>query len=95
MIGVGHSVTGSPTITYYTVLRWQTDNKETNYEYRRPWAWPDKSPVQQASGPDTLRCTPTEIYSPILSFGEGPETFKPLSGSSCGPTRATLAPARS
>jgi hypothetical protein len=81
VIGVGHSVK-DPNYPYYTVLRWQTDNKETNYEYRRPWAWPDKSPVRQASGPDTLRCT-------------GPETFKPLSGSSCGPTRATSAPARS
>jgi len=81
VIGVGHSVK-DPNYPYYPVLRWQTDGRETNYEYRRPWAWPDKSPVQQASGPDTLRTTPTETYNPFRSFGEGPDVaFKPLSGS--------------
>jgi hypothetical protein len=36
--------------------------------------------VQQASGPDTLRTTPTETYDPFRSFCEGPnEAFKPLS----------------
>ena len=81
VIGVGHSVK-DPNYPYYTVLRWQTDGTETNYEYRRPWAWPSESPVQQANGPDTLRLTPTETYNPFQSFGEGPDTsFKPLSGS--------------
>ncbi len=81
VIGVGHSVK-DPNYPYYPVLRWQTDGRQSNCEYRRPWAWPDKSPVQQASGPDTLRTTPTETYNPFRSFGEGPDTaFKPLSGS--------------
>ena len=81
VIGVGHSVK-DPDYPYYPVLRWQTDGRQSNYEYRRPWAWPDKSPVQQASGSDTLRTTPTETYNPFRSFGEGPDTaFKPLSGS--------------
>ncbi len=80
-IGVGHSVK-DPNYPYYTVLRWQTDGTEANYEYRRPWAWPDKSPVQQVGGPDTLRTTPTETYNPFRSFQQGPDVaFKPLSGS--------------
>jgi hypothetical protein len=81
VIGVGHSVK-DPNYPYYPVLRWQIDATETNYEYRRPWAWPDKSPVQQAGGPDTLRLTPTETYNPFESFGEGPpHAYQPLSGS--------------
>jgi len=81
VIGVGHSVK-DPNYPYYPVLRWQTDGRQADYEYRRPWAWPDQSPVQQANGPDTLRTTPTETYNPFRSFGEGPDTaFKPLSGS--------------
>ena len=79
VIGVGHSVK-DPNYPFYPVLRWQTDGSATNYEYHRPWAWPNQSPVQQASGPDTLRTTPTETYNPFRSFGEGPdEAFKPLS----------------
>jgi hypothetical protein len=81
VIGTGHSVK-DPHYPYYPVLRWQSDRTETNYEYRRPWAWPDKSPVQQPNGPDTLRLTPTETYNPFQSFDEGPDiAFKPLSGS--------------
>jgi hypothetical protein len=81
VIGVGHSVK-DPNYPYYPVLRWQTDKRQSNYEYRRPWAWPDKSPFQQSGGPDTLGSTPTETYDPFRSFGEGPPgAFRPLSGS--------------
>jgi len=81
VIGVGHSVK-DPNYPYYPVLRWQTDGRQAPYEYRRPWAWPDKSPMQQTNGSDTLRITPTETYNPFSSFGEGPDVaFKPLSGS--------------
>ena len=81
VIGVGHSVK-DPNYPYYPVLRWQTNGDAADYEYRRPWAWPSQSPVQQVTGPDTLKTTPTETYNPFLSFGEGPdEAFQPLSGS--------------
>ncbi len=72
VIGVGHSVNDS-NYPYYPVLRYQTDGNDKNWEFRRPWAWPDKSPVQQPTGPDTLRTTPTETYNPFKSFGEGPD----------------------
>jgi hypothetical protein len=78
VIGTGHSVTDSKT-PYYPVLRWKTDGTTEDWEFRRPWAWPQFSPVQQPSSPDTLRTTPTESYNPFRSFGEGPDTaFKPL-----------------
>lgn len=78
VIGTGHSVTDRNT-PYYTVLRWKTDGSTEDWEFRRPWAWPQFSPVEQPSGPDTLRTTPTETYNPFRSFGEGPDTpFKPL-----------------
>src|SRR5260370_37900938 len=78
VIGVGHSVK-DPNYPYYPVLRWQVAGRQANYEYRRPWAWPDKSPVQQASGPDTLRSTPTEAYNPSQPFSDWPDrAFKPL-----------------
>ncbi|HEY2358959.1 MAG TPA: hypothetical protein VGH86_16015 [Phenylobacterium sp.] len=78
VIGTGHSVTDRNT-PYYTVLRWKTDGTTEDWEFRRPWAWPQFSPVQQPCGPDTLRITPTETYNPFRSFGEGPDTaFKPL-----------------
>lgn len=81
VIGTGHSVR-DPNYPYYPVLRWQTDGTEANYEYRWPWAWPDMSPAQQASGPDTLRLTPPETYNPFQSFSEGPDmAFRPLSWS--------------
>ncbi|HEY2751258.1 hypothetical protein [Phenylobacterium sp.] len=78
VIGTGHSVK-DPNHPYYPVLRWDTDGSTEDWEYKRPWAWPQFSPVQQPSGPDTLRITPTETYNPQKSFGEGPDVaFKPL-----------------
>ena len=66
---------------YYPVLQYGTDGKPVaNWEYHRPWAWPDQSPVQQSGAKDTLRTTPTETYNPFQSFGSGPNgAFKPLS----------------
>jgi hypothetical protein len=79
VIGTGHSVKDQ-NYPYYPVLRYHTDGTTEGWEYHRPWAWPDFSPVQQASGPDTLRTTPTETYDPFQSFGEGHKgAFKPLS----------------
>ena len=78
VIGFGHSVR-DPNYPYYPVLRYDTNGTAENWEYHRPWAWPDQSPVQQPNGPDTFRTTPTETYNPFRSFGEGPdESFKPL-----------------
>jgi hypothetical protein len=74
----GHSVS-DPNYPYYPVLRYDTDKSVEGWEYHRPWAWPDKSPVQQNGADDTLRTTPTETYNPDASFGEGPPTaYKPL-----------------
>ncbi len=79
VIGTGHSVKDE-NYPYYPVLRWDTDGATEAWEYHRPWAWPDQSPVQQAHGPDTFKTTPTETYNPHKSFGEGPDmAFKPLS----------------
>ena len=78
VIGVGHSVSDRNT-PYYPVLRWKIDGSVEDWEYKRPWAWPDRSPVEQPGNPDTLRTTPTETYNPFHSFGEGPDAaFKPL-----------------
>ena len=78
VIGTGHSVTDRNT-PYYPVLRWKLDGTTEDWEYKRPWAWPDRSPVEHPGGPDTLRATPTETYNPFKSFGEGPDAaFKPL-----------------
>jgi hypothetical protein len=78
VIGTGHSVRDR-NYPYYPVLRYHTDGTFEGWEFRRPWAWPNQSPVQQASGPDTLKVTPTETYNPFLSFGEGNNApFKPL-----------------
>ena len=77
-IGVGHSVSDR-SYPYYPVLRWHTDNTFEGWEYRRPWAWPDSSRVEQASGPDTWSLTPTEKYNPQRSVGVGPDTaYAPL-----------------
>jgi hypothetical protein len=79
VIGTGHSVK-DPNYPYYPVLRYHTDGTTEGWEYRRPWAWPNQSPVQLANAPDTLRVTPTETYNAHQSFGEGPDApFKPLS----------------
>ena len=79
VIGTGHSVKDR-NYPYYPVLRYHTDGTTEGWEFRRPWAWPNQSPVQQANVSDTLRVTPTETYNPAQSFGEGPDTaFKPLS----------------
>ncbi len=79
VIGASHSVK-DPNYPYYPVLQYETDGSASNYEYHRPWAWPDLSPVKQSGGPDTFRTTPTETYNPFQSFGEGPDrAFKPLS----------------
>jgi hypothetical protein len=81
VIGTGHAVRDS-NYPYYPVLRWQpdgtTDVANDAWEYRRPWAWPNLSPVRQPSGDDALRITPTETYSPLSSFGAGPQTVKPV-----------------
>jgi hypothetical protein len=79
IIGTGHSVKDG-NYPYYPVLRYHTDGTTEGWEFRRPWAWPNQSPVQQTNSPDTLKVTPTETYNPAKSFGEGPDTaFKPLS----------------
>ncbi len=79
VIGTGHSVKDD-NYPYYPVLRYHTDGSTEAWEYHRPWAWPDKSPVQQSGAPDTLKTTPTETYNPFRSFGQGPDiAFKPLS----------------
>jgi hypothetical protein len=79
VIGTGHSVKDQ-NYPYYPVLRYQSNGRDTNSEFHRPWAWPNLSPVQLATGPDTFRTTPTETYNPFQSFGEGPDfPFKPLS----------------
>jgi len=78
VIEPGHSVS-DPNLPYYPVLRYDTDGTVENWEYHRPWAWPDKSPVQVNGAADTLKTTPTETYNPFLSFGEGPNVaYKPL-----------------
>jgi hypothetical protein len=78
VIGTGHSVK-DPNYPYYPVLRYHTDGSTEGWEYRRPWAWPNLSPVQLANAPDTLKVTPPETYSPKSSFGQGTDVFKPLS----------------
>jgi hypothetical protein len=78
VIGTGHSVT-DPNTPYYPVLRWKLDQTTEDWEFRRPWAWPEFSPVEHFGGAISLRTTPTETYNPHLSFGQGPdEAFKPL-----------------
>ncbi len=78
VIGIGHSVS-DPNYPYYPVLRYHTDGSVEGWEYHRPWAWPDKSRVQQNGAEDTLKNTPTETYNPAQSFGEGPDTaYQPL-----------------
>jgi hypothetical protein len=79
VIGVGHSVKDFD-YPYYPVLRYHTDGATEGWEYRRPWAYPNLSPVQVTNSSDTLRVTPTETYDPAKSFSEGPDApFKPLS----------------
>ncbi len=78
VIGNGHSVS-DPNYPYYPVLRYDTNGSVEAWEYHRPWAWPDQSPVQVNNAPDTLKTTPTETYNPDVSFGEGPDVaYKPL-----------------
>ena len=78
VIGTGHSV-ADLNYPYYPVLRYKTDGTTDAWEFHRPWAWPDESPVQMTGAKDTLKTTPTETYNPSGSFGEGPDTaFKPL-----------------
>jgi hypothetical protein len=80
VIGTDHSVKDR-NYPYYPVLRWHTDGSTEAWEFRRPWAWPSLSPVQQpGNAPDTTKTTPTETYNPHKSFGEGPDqAFRPLS----------------
>jgi hypothetical protein len=79
VIGVGHSV-ADENYPYYPVLRYHADGKSAEaWEYRRPWAWPDKSPVEQIGTKDTTKTTPTETYNPFQSFGAGLDVaYKPL-----------------
>jgi hypothetical protein len=79
VIGTGHSVKDG-NYPYYPVLRYHTDGTTEGWEFRRPWAWPNLSPVQVANASDTLKVTPTETYNPHRSFNQGPDVaFKPLS----------------
>jgi hypothetical protein len=79
VIGTGHSVKDR-NYPFYPVLRYHTDGTTEAWEFHRPWAWPNQSPVQVTNSSDTLRLTPTETYNPARSFGAGPDTaFKPLS----------------
>jgi Zinc dependent phospholipase C len=81
VIGTGHSVSDD-NYPYYPVMRFKSDGSVEDWEYHRPWAWPDKSRMQVNGGPeknDTETTTPTETYNPLASFGEGPDTaYKPL-----------------
>jgi hypothetical protein len=78
VIGTGHSVSDS-NYPYYPVLRYHTDESTEAWEFHRPWAWPDKSPVQVSGADDTLRMTPTETYNPSVSDKDGPdEKYSPL-----------------
>jgi hypothetical protein len=78
VIEPGHSI-ADPNYPYYPVLQYDTDGSFEGWEFHRPWAWPDKSPVQVSGGPPTTKTTPTETYDPFASFGEGPPgAFKPL-----------------
>jgi hypothetical protein len=86
VIGTGHSVSDDNT-PYYPVARFKTDGSGSvvdveDWEYHRPWAWPDKSRMQVNGGPeknDMETPTPTETYNPFASFNEGPNAaYKPL-----------------
>ena len=78
VIGIGHPV-NAPETPYYPVLRWKADQTTEDWEYKRPWAWPSVSPVEQPGNVDTTKATPTEIYDAFTSFGGGqPGEFKPL-----------------
>lgn len=78
VIRSGHSVSDD-NYPYYPVLRYLRNGKVDDWEYHRPWAWPDQSPVQVPGYGDALKPTPTETYNPFQSFGEGPdEAYKPL-----------------
>jgi hypothetical protein len=78
VIGTGHSVSDD-NYPYYPVLRYHADGSLEGWEYHRPWAWPDKSPVEQPGTNDTTKTTPTETYDPSRSFGQGPDVaYKPL-----------------
>ncbi len=63
VIGTSHSVS-DPNYPYYPVLKYykDKDNKPTSegWEYRRPWAWPDKS----LNG-DTATNNIRELYEPL------------------------------
>ena len=72
VIGVGHSVMDQ-NYPYYPVLRWDTNGSTESWEFHRPWAWPNESPVAQNGAPDTFKTTPTETYNPFRSFGELPD----------------------
>ncbi len=78
VIGTGHSVSDH-NYPYYPVLRYHMDGSFEGWEYHRPWAWPDKSRMQQSGSNDVIKTTPTETYNPFVSFGEGPDTkYQPL-----------------
>jgi len=78
VIGTGHSVS-DPYYPYYPVLRYDADGSTEAWEFHRPWAWPDLSPVERPGMSDTTKQTPTETYNPFRSFGEQPdEAYKPL-----------------
>jgi hypothetical protein len=79
VIGTGHDVSDY-NYPYYPVLRYHLNGSWEDWEYHRPWAWPEWSPVEQSGAKDTTKTTPTETYNPFMSFGEGPPvfTYKPL-----------------
>ena len=81
-IGINHSVT-DPLYPYYSVIRYQYDKGKIirppeGWEFRRPWAYPDKS-IYKNSIFETSWPTPTETYNPRKSDPEAPdEAFMPL-----------------
>ncbi|MDQ2777128.1 MAG: hypothetical protein M3Y57_19745 [Acidobacteriota bacterium] len=78
VIGSDHSVS-DPNTPYYPVLRWETNGKVDDWEFHRPWAWPNESPLQVNGSGDTLKQTPTEIYDPnATSKTRLTQPYKPL-----------------
>jgi hypothetical protein len=82
VIGTSHSVHDSK-YPYYPVLRFHVNDKAEDWEYHRPWAYPDVSRFAVTGSPDFQFPTPTEEYDPTKVLPGDPVdsaagTYKPL-----------------
>lgn len=75
---VSHSVR-DPNYPYYPTLQYHADGSEpTDWEYRRPWAYPASS-KWESNGLNVEIPTPTETYLPRATDNTGPNAaYKPM-----------------